>query len=100
MNTIEPDYLLEKRSLCAELRDYEGTPFEEDKNNSELLQKLERERSEWFISVLERDAISNEEEDRQKFFSLLDLCGYTYIGKIRLGRKLFKVLYRLKLVKV
>ena len=93
MNTIEPDFLRESRQLVTDL-------YSSGEINSPVLVDLERERNEWFISVLERDAISNREEDRRRFWEELNVFGYAYIGKIKVHRILFKVLYKLKLVDI
>lgn len=92
MNTIEPDYIAEKRQLAQELRD--------NWKDIETLRQLELERMEWFLSVLERDAISNEEENRRRFWEELNVFGYAYVGKIKVHQILFKVLYKLKLVDI
>ena len=96
MNTIEPDYIAEKRLLVQKLRD----EYKLDAENAETLRQLELEKTNWFLSVLERDSISNEEERRIQIWRELDLFGYTYIGKIRVQRILFKLLYWLKLIRI
>ena len=93
MNTIEPDFLRETRELITHF-------YNEGSINSTLLIDLERERNNWFISVLERDSISYEEEKKIQIWKELDIFGYTYIGKIRVNKLLFKFLYKLKLIKI
>ena len=84
MNTIEPEAISQ----------YRGIKHDYDNAEAEL------ERNKWFLSVLERDSISNEEEDKRRVFRELDIFGYTYIGKVRVHRYIFKLLYFLKLVKL
>ena len=93
MNTIEPDFLRESRQLVMDL-------YNTGEKNSPVLIDIEREKSEWFLSVLERDGISDEEERKIQIWKELDIFGYTYIGKIKVSRFLFKLLYKLKLIKI
>lgn len=97
MNTVEPEHIAENRGLAHQLRNYINDPTESDINKLETLNELELERNKWFLSVLERDTISNEEEDKIKIWNELDIYGYAYIGKIKVSKFLFKVLYKLKL---
>lgn len=93
MNTIEPTYIAEykKSGICEySLKD----------ENLEEYYKSQINRTEWFIDVLSKDSISNKEEIELQKFKELDIFGYAYIGKVKVHKYLFKLLYWLKLIKL
>ncbi len=90
MNTVEPEYISNLRGLSSS----------ELVETNELRQQCELRRTEWFLDVLKTDAISNEEEVRLQTFKELDIYGYAYVGKLKVHKYLFKLLYWLKLIKL
>jgi len=94
MDTIEPEYISKNRGIYQKY--VKGSNILDDT----ILQEVELNRSEWFISVLEKDSISNKKELEIQIFKELDIYGYAYIGKFKIHKYLYKLLYWLKLIKI
>ena len=93
MDTIEPIYIAEERKSGICEYSLKNISLEE-------YCKSQIKRTEWFINVLSTNSISNEEEIKIQTFKELDIFGYAYIGKLKVHKYLFKLLYWLKLIKL